>query len=80
MLVHNKIEALNEKLEERDADIKREREQAQVLLQQNSSISSVEDSLKAFAAQMAELSSKVDAVVAVQHRQDDPALEETKIK
>lgn len=71
---------MNQKVRERDADIKREREQAQVLLQQNASINSIQDTLKTFGTQMAEMASKVDSVVAVQHQQDDQALKETSIK
>ncbi|CAN8098451.1 unnamed protein product [Discula destructiva] len=76
----DKIEALNQKVQERDADMLRERETAQKMLQQNGSISHIQETLKTFEVQMREVVDKVDTVVISQHRQDDQSANDTNSK
>lgn len=80
MTVHDKIEALNEKVRERDADLVRERETAQALLQRNGNIGGVQETLISFGAQIEEVVGKVDTVVAGQYRQDDQSVKDTNTK
>lgn len=78
--VHDKIEALNQKVQERDADIVRERETAQSLLHQNGSINHMQSTLNSFEAQMKEVIDKVNAVVVSQHQRGDDSAKETNSK
>lgn len=69
--LNNKIESLNQIIQERDADILRERETSGVLLLQNTSITSIQDTLQNFGTQIEGIVSKVNEIVSHQNHQDD---------
>lgn len=68
--LNNKIESLNQKIQERDADILRERETAGALLQQNASITSIQDTLQNFGTQIEGIVSKVNEIASDKNPQN----------
>lgn len=78
--VNNQIENLNHKIQEREADVMRERETAQALLQQNGSINNINETLKIFGAQIEGVVGKVNEVAAQQYQHDDQSAREVHVK
>lgn len=78
--LNEKIRFLSQKIEERDADLLREREVAQILQQQNVSINSVQNTLKSFGIQIEEVVTKAIEASSYQNKQDDPKSKEMHMK
>lgn len=80
LLVNHQIESLNQKLEERETDIVRERDTAHALLLQNGSITNIQDTLKTFGEKIEEVVNKVNEVAAQQYQQDDQSVKDVHLK
>lgn len=76
----NSIASLNQKVQEREAEVLRERETAQALLRQQDSITAVQDTLKIFGIQIEEAVSKVNEATSLQSQQDDTKTEKLHFK
>lgn len=83
----DKIEALNQKLQEQEANMSRERETMQKLLQQDEvityfqeTITSVQDAIKSIGSQVEEVAVKVTDVASRQVNQDRTVAKETQAK
>lgn len=86
-LVTDKIESLNQKLQEQDASMLRERETARKLLQQDETIAnfqeaivSVQDAIKSIGSQVEQVAVKVTDVASRQVDHDGTAASETQSK
>ncbi|KAJ4418071.1 hypothetical protein N0V82_005825 [Gnomoniopsis sp. IMI 355080] len=77
---NNQIEILNQKVQEREADVMRERETAQVLLRQNDSIRNIQNTLSTFKAQIEEVVGKLNEGTVQQNQQDDQSAKEVHVK
>lgn len=80
MPVNNQIEGLNHKVQEREADVVRERETAKTLLDQKENINNIQDTLKTFGKQIEEVVGKVNAVVAQRFDSDDQPAKDMNMK
>lgn len=78
--LNDKIKFLSQKIEERDADLLRERNTAQILQEQNVSITSIQDTLKSFETKIDEVMSKTIEAASCQKKKDDPEPEEMRMK
>lgn len=78
--LHDKVVTLNQKIQEREAEILRERETGQVLLQQQDSIAMIQDTLKIFGTQIEEAVSKVNELASRQSQQGDTKAEALHVK
>lgn len=80
MPVNNQIDGLNRKVQEREADIVRERETAKTLLDQKKNINNIQDTLKIFGQQIDEVAGTVNAVVAQRYDSDDQSAKDMNMK
>lgn len=78
--LNDKIAYLSQKVEERDADLERERGRAQMLLEQHTDLASIQDTLKKFEAMMEAVDSKVTENAPLWGKQDDPKTGEMHVK
>ncbi|KAJ4393696.1 hypothetical protein N0V93_002911 [Gnomoniopsis smithogilvyi] len=77
---HNQIKDLNQRVQERDADVARERETAQALIVQNGSIDNIHNTLKTLGQQIEHVATKVNEVAAQQSQPDGRPAKEVNIK
>ncbi|KAJ0109858.1 hypothetical protein J7T55_004408 [Diaporthe amygdali] len=77
---NDKIESLNQRMQERDADLDRERETIRNLVEQNATVASVQGVLKSFESQIEQISAKMGEVASSQVERDAKATEETQAK
>lgn len=80
MPVNDKIESLNQRMQERDADLDRERETIRNLLEQNATVASVQGVLKTFESQIEQIAANLGEFTASQVQRDAKATEETQVK
>lgn len=80
LAVDDQLKLLSQRVQEREADVMRERETTQKLLQQNGSFTNIKDALKAFEAQMGEMAGKVHQVMGRQCQQDDLSVKDVSDK
>lgn len=78
--LNDTVRFLSQKIEERDADLLRERENAQILQQHNVSINSIKDTLKSFEAKVDEAMTKAVEVASCRDTQEEPNREEMHMK
>lgn len=80
MPVNKQIEGLNQKVQEREADVVRERETATTLLDQTNNINNIQVTLKIFGQQIEEVIGKVNAVVAQRYDSDAQSAKHMNLK
>ncbi|KAL1867281.1 hypothetical protein Daus18300_006400 [Diaporthe australafricana] len=77
---NSKIESLNQRVLERDADIEREREATRSLVEQNATVASVQGTVKSFESQIEKIAAKLEEVASGQVERDQKAADETRVK
>ncbi|KAG8169873.1 hypothetical protein KVR01_000618 [Diaporthe batatas] len=75
-----KLESLQQRAQEREADVQRERETIRKLLEQTATIKSVQDTMKTYGAQIAQINTKMGDLASFQQNRDGAAVEEIQIK
>ncbi|KKY33542.1 hypothetical protein UCDDA912_g06443 [Diaporthe ampelina] len=77
---NDKLESLHQRIQEREADVERERETYRSLLQQNATVESIQDAVKTFEAQIEQINSKLGEIASGQAERDGTAAGETRVK
>ncbi|KAK7716161.1 hypothetical protein SLS64_003313 [Diaporthe eres] len=77
---NNKLDSLHQRIQEREADVERERETIRGLLEQNATVESIQGSMKTFEAQIEQITAKLGELASSQVERDGAAAEETRAK
>lgn len=75
-----KLESLQQRVQEREVDVERERETIRKLLEQTVTVESIQDAMKTFGAQITQINAKLGDLTSGQENRDAAAAEETQIK
>ncbi|KAK7737211.1 hypothetical protein SLS63_003002 [Diaporthe eres] len=75
---NNKLDSLHQRIQEREADVERERETIRGLLEQNATVESIQGSMKTFEAQIEQITAKLGELASSQVERDGAAAEETR--
>ncbi|KAG6361528.1 hypothetical protein INS49_009755 [Diaporthe citri] len=77
---NNKLDSLHQRIQEREADVKREQETIRGLLEQNATVESIQGAVKTFEAQIEQITAKLGELASSQVERDGAAAEETHAK
>lgn len=76
-VVADKIDALNQRIQQQEAHISQERETTRKLLQNDKALTSVQESVKSIGSQVEQIAANLANMTSRQHQQDNRTAEET---